>query len=168
MLGGVRHFALFAIPLWTCLAHAIEPTALEEARIAISIQPGEPGAPSEEIFVSLAKGKHFLSFQVRSREKLTNDVVRPISAEEFLALWDLVKRHKLRAWLPDENPSDALDFGETRLRIEWRSTATPKPLVHDVAWTQPLRNEEPVKELIKGFSELAKRHLGDVKPLFIR
>jgi hypothetical protein len=136
--------------------------------VAITVAGGKPGAPTETVALSLSDGKHTISIERALPGKAVEMETQDISADEFSAIWGLIERHKFRTWLPEEKPEVVFDFGERRLRIEWRPPATRNALVHDVSWIRPIQHEEAAKELTSAIGVLAMKHFTHVKPHSIR
>jgi len=134
-----------------------------EATVFIEIRPGKPGAPAESI--ELKKLNTVFTLQVRRVDtygKLIAEKTIELPREDFVSLWNIVQRKDLGSFKPRETAETVFDFGERRLRIVWRIKENSEIQTRDIAWTNPLENEESIDPLFSKFAHLASSYVKDI------
>lgn len=150
------------------MTRAADPKRLLEGAIIFEVAGGEPGAPEEKLSLTL-QGEEASLMAVISGPgpgRVRQERVA-IAADSFWGLWQVIEEQRLRGWLPEQEPEVAFDYGERRLRIEWRVPSIAKMQIHDVAWSGPIHADEGFQKLKKAAIELAQRHLKEVRPSFV-
>lgn len=163
--GLLAWLALLCLVAASCKVNSADrlaPKDVEEATIVASITPGKPGAPQEVVSLVKRSGSCSLTVQrIDNSGKTLGEARASLVETSFAAVWDLIERHELRTMTPKPGQEKAFDFGERRLRLEWRKTGHDGPVSrHELRWDQPLAHEQDrkVKAVLSQLANLAKQH----------
>jgi len=160
-----------ALMLFQPPTFAHEPDLLDAiaAKIEISITPGKPGAPTETLAVGRKNDRfHLVATRTLADSKKSDRESIEITEEQFAIFSKIVQAEQLTHWLPQQKEG-SVDLGESRFRIEWRPLNLSKANVHDVGWTQELREKgKTIATLKKNFANLAESELKRVKIHYFR
>lgn len=142
-------------------------TELSDGQIQLTVSPGKPGSPSESILAGKLDGAFFLLVKrVDNSGKVLEEERAELPEPAFVQLWDLVERNGLRAIAIKPGKEQISDFGEMRLRLEWKKAANDAtPDNHEVIWTQPLstQQQEKLDSVFAQLGTLAKDHAKKVQ-----
>jgi hypothetical protein len=135
--------------------------------VAVSWESGEPGSPRETITVSSTPaGRSLIEIQ-KTTSGATQKDSQTLSQNDVQRVWRIITDKKLREWLPQEKNGETYDFGEQRLRIEWRTRGVSKPQVHETAWAREIENSERLDVLLRELAGLARQRLQNVPSTYL-
>lgn len=139
------------------------------AKIEINITPGKPGAPTETMAVVRKNDQFYLvATRTPADSKKSGSESVEITEKQFGVVSKIVQAEQLTSWLPQQKEG-SVDLGESRLRVEWRPLNLSKTNVHDVGWTQELKDKgKTIVALKKHFARLAKSELKRIQLYYFR
>jgi len=128
-----------------------------EGRVAVSITPGKPGAPTETVTVSWGNGKALLRSERRAEGGETLAAGEAgLDGDRLRELWQAVERNRLTEFKASEAAGQVFDFGTRSVRLEWAPRAGQARQAHAFSWIKPLDNEARVQPLLRAAAEAAR------------
>jgi len=143
-------------------ADRLDVRVLSDATVIATVAPGKPGAPKETI-AARKQGAAFslLVQRIDTFGKVLMEERVGLPEAAFTSLWELIERHELRTLTPKPGSERADDYGERRLRLEWKGAdATAAAAQHEIIWERAPAPEveAKLKAVLANLGGLARQH----------
>ena len=138
-----------------CLAAPAAPP--EAGRVSVSITPGKPGAPTETVTVAWKAGSGIVRAERRSEGEVLASGDGALDAAALADVWRAVEKGGLTAFEARPSGRKAFDYGSRRVGLEWAHARGESPKTHEISYTAPIEDEEPVRALYAAVAAVARK-----------